>query len=258
MESGYVVELAVFQGPLDLLLHLIEKEELDITRIALAKVTDQYLDYLRRISDRDPAEMSAFVVVAVKLLWIKSQALLPRPPLSAEEEEDEGEELVRQLLAYRRYREVAQQLRSWLEEGRRAFGRLAPPPLPVPKPAELEGATLEGLLEALQQRLRELGAEDKARPLPVPRGVRLVDRARRVYTLLQTREEVYFQDLLEEVPSREGVVVTLWAVLELFKRSWITVEQEALFGRITIRRRTDTAAEWERASEWWAQLEDLD
>lgn len=256
MATGYTVQLAVFQGPLDLLLALIEREELDITRVALAQVTDQYLAYLAAMAHRDPAELSAFVLVAAKLLWIKSQALLPRPPGALAEAADEGEDLVRQLQEYRRYKDAAQQMKQWLEEGRRAFGRLAPPPLPVPRPAELEGATLEALLTALQRRIQELAPAPQRHPLTVPRAVTLADRAQRIHDLLREREQVEFAELLEEAPAVEEVLVTLWAVLELFKRRWITFEQEDLFGRITIRRWADTA-EWGGDTAWASELEDL-
>jgi segregation and condensation protein A len=256
MVTGYTVELTVFQGPMDLLLQLIEKEELDITKVALAQVTDQYLAYLSRMPRRDPAELSAFVLIAARLLWIKSQALLPRPPAAAEEE-DEGEDLVRQLQEYRRYKEAAQQMKQWMEEGRRGFGRLAPPPLPVRKPAELEGATLDALLDALQRRIQELAPQQGLHPLAVAREVTLVDRARRIHTLLRDQPQIYFHQLLEAAPGIEEVLVTLWAVLELFKRRWITVEQEDLFGAIAIRRRDDTASEWDGGAVWWAELEDL-
>lgn len=255
MPGQYVVELDVFEGPLDLLLRLIEKEELDITRVALAQVADQYLAYLARLPQRDPAELSAFLLVAVRLLWIKSQTLLPRPPAGAEErEEEEGEDLVRQLEEHRRYREAARRLQAWREEGRRAFGRLVPPPLPVPRPAELAGATLEALLGALQHRLEELGPSRGGHPLAQPRQVTLADKARQIYTRLQ-QGEVFFHTLLAEAPTCEEVVVTLWAVLELFKRRWIEVEQEELFGRIAIRRRHD--ADWDGRSAWWTEIEDL-
>ena len=255
--SSYVVELTLFQGPLDLLLHLIEKEELDITQVALAQVTDQYLSHMEQMPERDLADLSSFLVVAVKLLWIKSQALLPRSPLQPEGEEDIGEDLVRQLQEYRRYKEAARQLRCWLEEGRRSFGRLSPPPLPLPRPAELEGATLDLLLNALQRRFQELAAEQTVQPLPVPRQVTLDTKARHIHDVLQSQERVDFASLLEEAPSREEVVVTLWAVLELFKRRWILFQQEDLFGTITICRRSDTAADWEQGAEWWDELEDL-
>ncbi len=257
MAAGYTVQLAVFQGPLDLLLALIEKEELDITRVALAQVTDQYLAYLAAMAHRDPAELSAFVLVAAKLLWIKSQALLPRPPGAVEGAADEGADLVRQLQEYRRYKEAAQQMKQWLAEGRRAFGRLASPPLPLPRPAELEGATLDALLAALQRRIQELAPAPERHPLTVPRTVTLADRARRIHALLQEREQIDFGELLGEAPAVEEILVTLWAILELFKRRWITFEQEDLFGRINIRRCADTAAVWGGDVAWLSELEDL-
>lgn len=257
MVAGYTVELNAYQGPMDLLLQLIEREELDITKIALAQVTEQYLAYIDRLPQRDPAGLSAFLLIAAKLLWIKSRVLLPRPPSTAGEEEDEGEDLVRQLQEYRCYKEAAQQMKQWLEEGRRTFGRLASPAVPLPRPAELQGATLDALLAALQQRIQELAPEQGLHPLAVPREVTLVERVRRIHTLLKERVEVYFHEVLQEAPSVEEVLVTLWAVLELFKRRWITVEQEDLFGNITIRRRDDTASEWNGGAAWWTELEDL-
>jgi len=258
MTTGYTVDLTAFQGPLDLLLQLIEKEELDITKIALAQVTDQYLAHIRQMPRRDPAELSAFLLIAARLLLIKSQALLPRAPAAGEVAEDEGEDLVRQLQEYRRYKEAAQQMKSWLEEGRRGFGRLATPPLPVPRPENLEGATVDALFAALQRRIQELAPEERLHPLAVLRKVTLADRARRIHTLLRERAQVYFHEILEEAPGIEEVLVTLWAVLELIKRSWIVVEQEDLFGPIAIRRRDDTTAEWDGRDAWWTQLEELD
>lgn len=257
MLTGYVVETPEFRGPLDLLLYLIEKEELDVTRIALAQVTDQYLDYLARMPRRDPAELSAFLWVAARLLWIKSRALLPRPPLAVEEqEEEEAEDLVRRLQEYRRYRQVAAFLEGRLRAGWRAFGRVAPPPLPASRPVELEGVSLGALLAALERRLAELTpTEEKVRPAAA--RVTLAEKARLIHERLHLFPEVSFQDLLAESSSREEVVVTFWAVLELFKRCWILIEQEELFGPILIRRRDDTASVWESRAEWWSELEDL-
>ncbi len=257
MRTGYVVETREFRGPLDLLLHLIEKEELDITRIALAQVTDQYLNYLSRMPRRDPAELSAFLWVASRLLWIKSQALLPRPPLATmEEEEEKAEDLVRHLQEYQRYRQAAAFLEGRLKAGWRAFGRVSPPMLPIPRPVELEGVSLEMLLATLERRLAELApAEEGTRPTPV--RVTLAEKARMIHERLRLLPEVSFQDLLAESSSREEVVVTFWAVLELFKRCWILIEQEELFGPILIRRRDDTASIWESRAEWWSELEDL-
>ncbi len=257
MRTGYVVETQEFRGPLDLLLHLIEKEEMDITRIALAQVTGQYLAYLSRMPRRDPAELSAFLWVAARLLWIKSRALLPRPPLAVEEqEEEEAEDLVRRLQEYRRYRQAAAFLEGRLKAGWRSCDRVVASPLPISRPVELEGVGLGALLAALERRLAELApAEEETRPAPI--RVTLAEKARLIHERLRLFPEVSFQDLLAESPNREEVVITFWAVLELFKRCWILIEQEELFGPILIRRRSDTASVWESRTEWWSELEDL-
>ena len=105
--TNYTVVTPIYEGPLDLLLLLIERAELDITSLALAQVTDQYLEHLRNISDLSPDEVSAFLVIAARLLQIKSEALLPRPPQREPGEEDPGEALARQLILYKRFKELA-------------------------------------------------------------------------------------------------------------------------------------------------------
>src|SRR5919199_1528001 len=107
-DSTYTVRLPDFEGPLDLLLHLIEREELDITRLSLAQVTDQYMQYLNSMQRADVEQLADFLVVAAKLLLLKSRLLLPQAPLSGEEpSEDAGAELTRQLLEYRQYKRAA-------------------------------------------------------------------------------------------------------------------------------------------------------
>jgi segregation and condensation protein A len=123
----YQVTLPVFEGPLDLLLHLIERQELDITQVSLAQVTNQYLDHLSRLSERDADSLADFLVVAAKLLLIKSRVLLPQPPaapMAEGEEADVGEDLVRQLIEYKRFKEVARWLQDLDEQGECSFIRL--------------------------------------------------------------------------------------------------------------------------------------
>src|SRR5262245_30660754 len=131
----YTVQLPAFEGPLDLLLRLIEREELDITTIALAQVADAYLAQVRALDAPDPAALSAFLVIAAKLLLIKSRALLPRPeiPKGADESIDEGVELARQLREYQRYKQAAALLRAWEEQGHRSYARAAAPPALLPR-----------------------------------------------------------------------------------------------------------------------------
>ena len=127
--EAYQVRLPVFEGPLDLLLHLIEREKLDISTVSLAQVTGQFLDYVNDCEDIQPHILADFLVMAARLVFIKSRALLPRPPAANdEEEEDPGEVLARQLREYKRFRQAASALRVIEESGFRSYIRVAGPP----------------------------------------------------------------------------------------------------------------------------------
>ena len=146
---SYHVATSVFEGPLDLLLHLIERAELDITKLALAQVTDQYLEHMHRLPELMAEEVSAFLVIAAKLLLIKSEALLPRPPVREEGEEDPGEALARQLMIYRRYRKIAELLENRETNGYRSFLRLVPPTR-VEGTLDLSDVSLSDLVNSAQ------------------------------------------------------------------------------------------------------------
>lgn len=107
LPSPYTVQLPVYEGPLDLLLELIERAELDITKVSLAQVTDQYLEHIRGMQDAPIENLASFLVIAARLIQIKSEALLPRPVLREPGEEDPGDALTRQLVAYKKYKQVA-------------------------------------------------------------------------------------------------------------------------------------------------------
>jgi len=126
--NTYIVNTPVYEGPLDLLLQLIERAELDITKLALAQVTDQYLEHLHNMQEQTPEEVSAFLVIATKLIQIKSEALLPRPPVREPGEEDIGEALALQLVKYKRYREIADLLARREAAELHTYLRLAPVP----------------------------------------------------------------------------------------------------------------------------------
>jgi segregation and condensation protein A len=121
---SYNVATPVYEGPLDLLLQLIERAELDITLLALAQVTDQYLDHLKTLPELSADEVSAFLVIAAKLIQIKSEILLPHPPTREPGEEDPGEALARQLLQYKRFMEIAKFLSNQQTLGLHTFIRL--------------------------------------------------------------------------------------------------------------------------------------
>jgi len=126
-QLNYTVHTPVYDGPLDLLLHLIERAELDITTVSLASVTDSYLSYINSLEQANPDEISAFLLIAAKLLQIKSEALLPRPPSREPGEEDVGRSLVDQLKLYKRYKEIGLWMYERQEKNLRTFLRIAPP-----------------------------------------------------------------------------------------------------------------------------------
>ncbi|UCC63571.1 MAG: segregation/condensation protein A [Anaerolineae bacterium] len=234
-DETYRVRLPLFEGPLDLLLHLIEREELDITKISLAQVTDQYLAYISRLEELNPETLADFLVIAARLLLIKSQVLLPRPEteLPAADKEDPGEALARQLREYKRFKEVAQYLKERAASGFCTFVRIAPPP-ELPRSVDLSGVSLNDLLVAWQQALlTQLPEQDLRVPSPQP-TITIGDKIALIRRRLAQQDRVTFSSLLIETSSRLAVIVTFIALLEMLKSQEVTLHQEAVFGEIFI------------------------
>jgi segregation and condensation protein A len=251
-QAQYVVHLPSFEGPLDLLLHLIEKRQMEITTISLLAVTDQYLAYLQQWQEPDGlplANMAAFVSVAARLLFIKSQSLLPRTSKD-ETEGEEGEwqnaasmaeELRLHLLEYKFAKEIAQYLRRREEAGLQTYGRsglLAGIEAQLAwTPPTLVGLEADSLAQAFQ-RLLELRAKEEVNGsdlLPSVR-VRVSDRIAKIVELLSKRPSIQLEDLIEYETSRLLIIVTFLAVLEMWKHERIGVKQETLFSPITLER----------------------
>lgn len=232
--SHYRIQLPVFEGPLDLLLHLVEREELDITTIALAQVTDQYMAYLAEMERRQAKDLADFLVVAAKLLLIKSLALLPRPPVLAPEAEDVGTELVHQLQTYKRFKEIATLLHERETRGLRSYVRVAPPPHVEPQ-LDLGNVSIRDLLAIVQEALEALPAPPVGE-IVAPVTVTIAGQIARIESQLLARREVPFSEFLSEATTRVEIIVTLLAVLELIKQNRARVRQEELFGEIIIER----------------------
>lgn len=230
--SSYQVQLPVFEGPLDLLLHLVEREELDITKVALARVTDQYLAYLAELERRQAKELAEFLVVAARLLLVKSLALLPRPPALTPEAEDVGDELVRQLQAYKRFKEIASLLHEREKMGLHSYVRIAPLPRLEPQ-LDLGNVTLNDLLSAVQEALDVVPAPPVGEVV-TPVTVTIDQQITRIEEQLGQRHQVHFREFLSEATTRVEVIVTLLAVLELIKQKRARVHQDELFGEILI------------------------
>ncbi len=236
-QTSYEVHTPVFQGPLDLLLRLIEKNELDITKVALAQVTDEFLEQVDRMRAASQIDIIAeFLAVAAKLLWIKSKALLPKPPASArevDEEEDVGDELVRQLRAYRQYREAAGWLRERDHVGLRSYVRGSYQPRPIRVTLDLAGVDLQMLHEAAELALTPVEPPRPERAIQRPR-ISIVEQVTIIRERLLRWARVSFRKLLSDKPTRLEAIVTLQAVLELIKQEAVSAQQDEPFGDITI------------------------
>jgi segregation and condensation protein A len=236
--SGVMAEISlpVFEGPLDLLLHLIERDDLDITAVSLVAVTDQYLTALRSGEKFDPQALAEFVAVGAKLIYLKSRALLPRPPQEDDglEDDDVGRELVDMLREYKRFAEVADMLEERQDGGSRIYTRLAPPPAP-PEGTGLGNVTMDRLRAIMLDVLNKKPAEPRARAIMardpnMTLAVRLVDFRER----LQRRGRFSFQRMLMECKTRVDVVVSFLAVLELIRAGECDAEQDAAWGDIVV------------------------
>jgi segregation and condensation protein A len=240
MSSLYRIQLPVFEGPLDLLLHLIEREELDVTTVALAQVTDQYMAYLAELELRQVKELADFLVIAAKLLLIKSSALLPHPPALSPEAEDVGDELVYQLQIYKRFKEVAALLREREQEGLHGYVRIAPLPRLEPQ-LDLGGVSAHDLLAAVQEALDAMPAP-LVGEVVTPVTVTIADQIVQIEEQLVQRRQVRFREVLSQASTRVEIIVTLLALLELIKQDRVRVWQERPFGQIVIERQTSAEA----------------
>lgn len=230
------VTLPVFEGPLDLLLRLIEREELDVTAVALAKVTDQYLEHLSELERREAGDLAEFLVVAAKLVLIKSTALLPSStrPSPDDAEEDEGYDLVRQLEIYRQFKEVADLLQNRERRGWHTYVRLLPSRRLAPRPY-LEEVAIQDLFSLAQDALRANSAPPVGQVVS-PVKVTIGEQIDLIEHQLSGNQTVAFRALLSQATTRVEVIVTLLAVLELIKQDRIRVLQTNLFGEIVIRK----------------------
>jgi segregation and condensation protein A len=241
----YTVATPVYEGPLDLLLQLIERAELDITKLALAQVTDQYLEHIRQLENNAAEEVSAFLVIAAKLVQIKSEALLPRPPKREEGEEDPGEALARQLLAYKRFKSVAEGLGARESQGLRTYLRLAAPPK-IEGTLDLSGVGLADLVKAAQRALVQVDSRTALKTVVAPSPVTIRQKIGSIVRHLRQLGRSSFLSLLSGTRSRLDIVVTFLAVLELIKQRKVNASQEAIFGEIEI----EPAGDWEEIEEF--------
>ncbi len=233
LEDAYRVQIEEFEGPLDLLLHLIKKNELDIYNIPIAAITRQYLEYMEILKELNLDIAGEFLVMAATLLQIKSRMLLP---VESEDEEAEPEdpraELVRRLLEYQRYRDASQQLSSRHLLGRDVFARkFASAELAdleqTEEPADVE---LFELIEAFRRVLARVSVETFHDV--ITDGISIADRIGEVLSLLHAQKTLRFDALFSERMTRDLLVVTFLSILELCKLHLIKITQGECLGSI--------------------------
>ncbi|HSD83986.1 MAG TPA: segregation/condensation protein A [Anaerolineae bacterium] len=232
--NAFQIKLPDFEGPLDLLLYLIEREELDITRVSLARVTGAYLEYIHVLEQLQVDQVADFLVVAAKLLLIKSEALLPRPPSTqTSEEEDVGDDLVKQLLLYKQYKESARKLGDREAAGLHTYIRVAPPPK-VEAKLDLSNITVDMLIKAVRSVLAIEPAGPPVGTVVKPFTLTIRDQMNLIERILRYRPNISFKRMLRRARDRVEIIVTFLAVLELLRRHKVDVVQEQLFGDILI------------------------
>lgn len=227
-----------FQGPLGLLLQLIESQQMDITEIALATIADQYVAYVEQAENIDPEEIADFLVIAARLLYIKSKALLPY--LSTDEEEEDINDLERQLRMYKEFIEASLKVSQLINRGELMFApvfnkagrRGVQTEITFAPPVKLKAADLEQVWRQVIARLQK--REKKLPELVLEPKVSIDERISHIRVLLAEQLSISFQRFLEKAKSRVEVIVNILAVLELAKQRELVFEQEELFSEIRV------------------------
>ncbi|WWR14820.1 segregation/condensation protein A [Lachnospiraceae bacterium JLR.KK008] len=240
-----LVKLQAFEGPLDLLLHLIDKNKVDIYDIPIVEITEQYLDYIRQMEQADMNVMSEFLVMAATLLDIKCKMLLPKEVNEEGEEEDPRAELVEKLLEYKMYKYMSYELKDrQIDAGRSLFKKRTLPKEiaeyqpPVDYEQLLSSLTLTRLHTVFRDMIRR--QEDRIDPIRSKYGkiekdeINMDEKSAYIETCIRERRKLSFRSLLQKRGSKMEMIVTFLVILELIKTGKIRIEQEDIFDDILI------------------------
>ena len=238
MEKDYKVKLEVFEGPLDLLLYLIKRDEIDIYDIPIEHITKQYLSYLEAFKVLDLDVAGEFVVMAANLIYIKSRSLLPvaqQPPEEGAEEEDPRWELVRQLLEYKKFKDAAAHLGEREAVQSSIFRRLPEAPELQQPDRPIAEVSIFDLINAFQKVLKRVSQTEDLREI-FEENYSVSDKIDFVLKMTSSRVPLKFTELFASVASRTEIVVTFLALLELIRLKQIRVTQEEPFAEIELSR----------------------
>ena len=223
-----------FEGPLDLLLSLIEERKLDVTTIALADVTEQFLQYIKQLENLDPTTLADYLAIAAKLLVIKSKAILPSLEIEPEEEEA-GMDLEGKLILYKQFKEVAKYLRHLDNRRKQSWTRLVSFDEKVsfyPDP----NITTKELHIAILHILKDLKELDNLPKAKIKEAVSIQEKINHLQEVLGQQIETRLSDLLKHAKNKDEIIITFLALLELIKQRIFSAEQDALFAEVVIRK----------------------
>jgi len=238
MEADYKVKLEVFEGPLDLLLYLIKKEEVDIYDIPIERITNQYMEYLSLMKLLNLEVAGEFLVMAATLMYIKSRMLLPADQqvidVEAEDGEDPRWELIRQLVEYKKFKDAALQLGRREEEQAQLFPRqVGDLGLATEPDQPLAEVGIFDLINAFNQVLKKANEREDFREIYEERFT-VSDKIEEILYTLRDQPGMLFSELFASAGSRAEVVVTFLALLELIRLKRLRVRQDAAFGEIHV------------------------
>lgn len=236
-DKDYKVKLEIFEGPLDLLLYLIKKDEIDIYDVSIGRITKQYLDYVETFKMLNIEVASEFIVMAANLMYIKSRELLPQtqqPPEDDADEEDPRWELIRQLVEYKKFKDAAMFLGTQ-EVKADEFFATAPelPDLSAPAPDVVGQVGIFDLIRAFQKVLKRFENSTDIREIVSDR-FSVADKIEHLLETIVIGSRVRFDTLFSSAASRVEVIVTFLAMLELMKLNHLMVEQEQMLGDIVV------------------------
>ncbi len=232
MSEPYRVQLDVFSGPLDLLLYLIRRDEVDIHDISVARVADQYIEYMRLLETVDPNTAGEFLVMASSLAEIKSRALLPSAPLElGDDEDDPRTALVRKLLEYKRFKDAARALGSAADERAKRYVRRPGTLPPGLRGVELEEVEVWDLLRAFGNVMSAIGAGPRRHEVTYDdTPIEVVEDE--IVAILEQEGPTKFRDLFDDRWEKPQIITRFLALLELVRVKRVRAEQEQLFGEI--------------------------
>ncbi len=243
--AEYKVQFEVFEGPLDLLLYLIKKEEVDIYEVNLTRLATQFIEYVEVMRQLDLEIAGEFLVMASTLMYIKSRELLPTEQQAPPAEEDEGEdprwELIRQLVAYKKFKDAAAQLQVREAEQENIFPRLPVRPETAAPAAPRQEASLFDLVNAVSAVLKRAGKREDLREIFEDKWT-VSEKIEQIMKALAEKGRLIFSELFAGATSRTEVVVTFLALLELIRLRQLAVAQAEAFGEIEICRSAEAAA----------------